>query len=282
MRSSIRHILSFASAAVVVTTLCACVLGMFSVKASRLTVVGRSDTLRGDEPYLGMIRFRSQFGTPGSTDILVLDELRTLGDQVRPGSSVAIPDDVGDVEVGPASPVSREDADKGIQPGLGGVIYIAMEEDHGGKDAVRNTLRDTAERLRKVLEKHVEQATWSDLALPLALAKADAELASGTGDGRCGLLDTRLCKFFKSRLGDDFIGRAVAIYVDIEDAYFQELLPIWQNVAASVQQQWPGCDDISKPICPIGTRSQVLSLDDPGDGSYRLSLEATFDTGSGH
>ncbi|WP_437676669.1 hypothetical protein [Sorangium sp. So ce131] len=270
MKSSVRHILAIVAAGAAVAALSACLGGTFSVKATRLTVVERSDTLRGDEPYLGMIRFKSQFGEASSTEVVVHDELRTFGDQVRPGTSVAIPDLVGDISFGAAFSMSRDDVfDDGQQPGVAGVIYVAMDEDHGGKAQVRDDLRETAGRLRSVLVRHVEQVPWIDSALPSALKHVNDELAGSPAYSA------------SSRRGDDYIGRAAAVYVGIEDGYFHELLPIWQDVARGLGSQWHGCDDASNPVCPIGTRPQVLTLDGPGDGSYRLSLEATFDTGSG-
>ncbi|WP_437756958.1 hypothetical protein [Sorangium sp. So ce1389] len=286
MKSKVHHVVSLALAVVLVAVISACVQGRFTVRAARLTVTERSDRVRGDEPYLGMIRFQSRFGTRGSTDVVVLDELRTLGDQVRPGSSLPIPAEVGEVRFGATAALSRQEivAD-GLQPGLGGVIYVAMEEDHGGKPEVRAVLREAAEQLRTTLVQHVEEESWSDIAFALALYQVRTGLESGAGEvageGRCGLLDTRVCRFLKSRVGDDFIGHAAIIHVGIEDDYFRELLPSWTETAGLFGEQWPGCDDGSNPVCPVGTRAHALLLDGAGDGSYRLDLEATFEDSSG-
>lgn len=255
----------------------ACTVGTYSVQATRLQVVNKSDIPIGDEPYIGSVRFRSQFGLANSTVVEVEASLNTLGDNVREGSWVNIPAEIGSWDVNTVALMSKADIfEDGRNPGIGGVLYLAMEQDHVGKPQVRDRLNSLAQQITGLLVKHVEGNKWSELAVPLALQRVQEGLTASTG-GDCGLLNTRICRFFTSRIGDDFIGSASVLYVGLEDAYFKELEPKWKAAAAAFGQAWPGCSSTTSPVCSIASRTHVLDLDDPStDGHYRMELVSTF------
>ncbi len=259
------------------TTIAACTLGDFYLQATLLTVHERNDRFRGDEPYLGVIRWQGVFDTPGSVEVEVFDELVTLGSQVRPGRSVAIPAEIGMVDFGTVGILNQADIDRGDNPGVGGVIYVAMEEDRVGKDVVRATLANIASELESVLVEQLENQAWSTSALPLTLQAVDERLSSTDGNEGCGLLNTRLCRFVRGRLGDDFIGQAALIYVGLEPEAFDALAPQWQAIADLFGSNWPACNDNQIALCAPSTRGRTHSLEFNGeDAQWSLDVFTRF------
>jgi hypothetical protein len=257
--------------------LMACVYGHLTVAASRLTVVSTNDRVRGDEPYFATIRFQAAYGSAGSTVVVVEDSLTTLGSRLRSGESVVPRDTVGRHDFGVLPVLDRADIDQGNAPGVGGVFYLMMEEDHGGKSAVRAAVQARAALLRELLAAHVEQASWGPFALPQSLAAIQEGLVLGEdgAGGGCGLLNTRACRFFRSRLGDDLIGFNGVIYAGISPAYFATLEPGWRALANALGTPWPDCGSAETPICPVATRAHLLEFQGE-DALYRLAVDTTF------
>ena len=256
-------------------TIAACTTGYASIRASRLLVVDRNDTLRGDEPYLGAIQWASIYGEPESTRVTVYDALTSLGSQVRPGESRSVPEEVGAAPFGLVSVLSRDDVEReGHSPGIGGVIYVALEEDHGGRSQVRERLHEVAAELEEILVEHVEQETWDRFAVPLTLQAIQEGLSDGE-PGSCGILNSRACRWFRGRLGDDFIGQATLIYVGVDQPYFDVLVPTWRAAAGLSRATWPECGDAVSPVCPVVGGTHELQLGG-GDGEYRLTTTLTF------
>jgi hypothetical protein len=254
--------------------LLACVYGGFTVSATRLTVVKKNDVPRGDEPYLASIRFRSTYGDTGSTHVEVEDSLKTLGSQVRPGHSVSLPSEIGVKTFGTIAALDEADIAEGRSPGMGGVLYVMMEEDHAGKDQVRKTVRARAETLRELLVENVEKVKWSKLALPLSLNAINDGLKKEGGGEACGLMGKPFCGLI-ARIGDDFIASNGVIYVSITQPYFETLEAGWKRAAAVFHQEWPGCGSLDTPVCPVQSESHLLEFHGK-DAFYQLEVEAEF------
>jgi hypothetical protein len=165
--------------------------------------------------------------------------------------------------------VNKNDVENGVShPMIAGIIYVAMEEDLVGKDQVSSALKQRATDLQSLLQQHVETGEWfQGLGLGLALQNVSDGLKSTTGG--CGLLDTKLCHWFTGLIGDDLIGQGMSIFVNIDNAYFQEVA----DKIAVFSSEWPLCSDTNTPICPLQNSSFVIDLNAPGDGHY--SLQAT-------
>jgi hypothetical protein len=173
--------------------------------------------------------------------------------------------------------LDESDIQQGRSPGVGGVFYVMMEEDHGGKDKVRAEVEARAQRLRELLVQNVEGSKWSSWAVPVSLKAISDELmkAGGVGGGGCGLLNTRACKFFRDRLGDDFIDFNGVVYVGISPSYLATLEPSWRGVASAFGQTWPDCNSPTTPVCPAASDSHLLEF--RGEGAfYRLEVDASF------
>lgn len=211
----------------------------WSFRPTSLTVHERNETRRiegrGDEPYLGVIYFRSIFGQPGSTKVAVLEELRTLGNNVRSGQTVRIPDDA-ELTV----------ADVGIQwdelrldVGLMGYQIVAMEADRRGKREVRNKLNELGNRLSDALRENVEGDRIGILS-PHDVQQRIRTAVFGSDEGRRPVRD-----FFSRAVrwlfrADDLIGTNLITVVGIDPS----ALP----------------DDMRDAFTPTSTTDPVSSL----------------------
>lgn len=182
---------------------------VLNIRASQLKVVEANETRaiegRGDEPYLGAIYVHSIGGIRGSTKVIVLDKLKTLGNNIRQGRTVSIGIDA---ELGVIDLVARRD-----QFGLMGLFFVAMEEDRRGKDTVRSVLRDTAKRIEECFRVHIEQRRdWF-----LRSAEIQRDLGDCVNDDSSGgdLFTGRFIRWLMR--GDDEIGQARLLFLTAPD-----------------------------------------------------------------
>lgn len=257
----------------------ACTAGKYEVVSSQLTVVNPNQNILGDKPYIAVIRFQSTFSVEGSTTVVPNVELTQLGSRMRGGDTAAIPASIGFKSYPIVARFSKEEVtEQGKNPTIYGTIIVGMEEDLAGEDQVREAVLDTARVLEESLARHIELGAWNrGLGLGVALNDISADLTSDPDGGGCGLADTRVCTWFRERIGDDLIGRAFYAAVNIDAEYYEEVSHVL-NVFSG--RTWPGCDHESNPICYVRNETRTLDLTGENAGHYQISMSSTYQTGS--
>lgn len=145
----------------------------FQLRPIALTVNSRTERSGGgDDPYFGVLYFRTSLGVRGSTMVEVLDLLQNVGDNLDSGTRVEINDEAAMVV-----------ADIGLQSGdfatLMGTVFVAVEEDKFGRSHVRDSLRTAADRVALFLTREAENDPVGVLGDPEAFADALQRAAAG-------------------------------------------------------------------------------------------------------
>lgn len=236
----------------------------------KLAVKNRQETRRiegrGDEPYLGAIYFRSVFGRRGSTKVAVLDELKTLGNNVGKNKYVTIPYSAG-LAISDAA-VAWDDITTNALNGNGiqvmGIQLLAMERDQRGKKQVREQLNKFGERLFAALEKQVEKNLLGLLNPEQTLQKIEDEVfqkKGGLAGGSFSIIDS-----FSNVL--KYLGRA-------DDIIGQNTLIIIGSQEKALQLELGDDYQPSSKVEPIGAlQNGTFNLDFKGSGAhYTLEIE---------
>lgn len=109
----------------------------FEIRPTELTV-NRQNEGGGDDPFLGVLFFRSSIGVPGSTLVEVLDLLSLISEDVTEGVTIPINDS--------AAMVVRDIGMQGNIATLISTVFVAIEEDQIGRSVVREKLKEAATR----------------------------------------------------------------------------------------------------------------------------------------
>lgn len=196
---------------------------ILNIQATQLQVVVANETRpiegRGDEPYLGAIYVRSIGGVRGSTKVVVLDDLKTLGNNISQSSTISIGLDAG---LGIVDLVSHRD-----RFGIMGLFFVAMEEDRRGKSTVREVLRDTARKMEECFRTYIEQRqNWWLESEQIERDLSACVLGNGHHSGG-GLFTGKFIDSAKKWLfrGDDEIGQAKLLFISGPEDILRDRMP---------------------------------------------------------
>lgn len=217
----------------------------FEIRPTQLAVDRKQEySGGGDDPFLGLLYFRTSVGVSGSTMVEVLDLLSLLGENLGPDDEPINIDDS-------AAMVVR---DIGFNHGIVtiiGAVFVALEEDKNGRDIVRNTLKEAADGIMEYLINTAER----DPAGVLSDFEGFAEGLKNAGQGGD---DTSAFKRWIGR-GHDLIGiNAVTLLT---------------SGAGIDLEQYTGADDPG--YYPVGLlENGDFELKYMGEGaSWRLNVE---------
>lgn len=239
---------------------------VWEIKPKQLTVNNRNETDvfsgKGDEPYIGAIYFRSVVNQRFSTKVKILDELQNLGENVRGGVALSIPDSakLKIVDYGVNQSLSE-----GITNGVNimGFIFIAMEADKIGKTVLRGKLRDAADALRLGLQEHVESDLGILVRSEQVLDKIQEKVQNAIFEER-GIFDGFLEWIGRA---DDLIGVNKLILVGIDESILRGQIRDYNPTVTT------------DPLSSINERN--FKLDFRGEGAYySLSIDVKESTSS--
>ncbi|SEB39353.1 hypothetical protein SAMN05192540_0005 [Maribacter dokdonensis] len=130
------------------------------IQPTLLTVNDRNEESRikgrGDEPALVAIYFRSIFGRKGSTKLKIMDSILKLGNNIRAGITVAIPNEAN-LSVQDSGITANTEIDiLGTSLVVMGCVFAAVELDNVGTEIVRSKIREKADKLKTALIEHIE------------------------------------------------------------------------------------------------------------------------------
>jgi hypothetical protein len=189
-----------------------------STAATRLNVIDADEEAffsNGDEPYIAVIKWRVTPGTPGSTQVSLLTEVRDeLATRMDDGDSVAIPASAGAVTFDNVTPVAFQQLLTGKIPELMGTVVIAMESDNSSWGAVNSIFRDVEAALRVELAAQIEPLTITDLTNQTAVANALSTAAANVEAAVKPSFFEAVALFFAA-FGDpdDVVGIGFTVYV---------------------------------------------------------------------
>jgi hypothetical protein len=198
--------------------------------------VDESDESSGDDPYIGMIYFRSVFAQGGSTNVGIFDQLPQLGQDVDSGVSLPIHGIVAADSFSQFAPTGFDPQHpgrlrvKGLP--LSGVVIVAIEEDADNRDVVRKRMSEAACSLRRYLREQVEQAPdgvrldqATEILATLGRGQLpDCDLTTsylGGGGGFIWQFFSHLGTVIESR--DDLVGTPTAAFVAVDPQQFKQL-----------------------------------------------------------
>jgi hypothetical protein len=250
-----------------VATLFACDL---RIDPAALRVVEKQESSRHDEPYLGVVRFESEFGRPDSTEV-TFSGTKVKLPPAEAGEMVDVPNDLADLLTFPDFPV-RSEATVGEGVSIAGAVIVAMENDDFGwdpvgGDGVKASLRDTRACLEDALRAQVETRAYSDGNLLLALQGVRSHLeAQCPGQGGLSGLEKVLVNLLQlfGRSPDDLMGSVFLVQVGVDPDYFDSafggLLPCRPFLTNPDQVARGGRFDSSRvaSICPVAPGPRVL------------------------
>jgi hypothetical protein len=200
---------------------------------SRLTVNVR-DEVSGDDPYLGMVYFRSTFARRGSTNVVILDELNQVGEDLDSGTTWPLRGLTASDAFSQFVP-RIEDLENPLEARVGGltifgVAVLAMEEDADNRDRVRAGLTEAGCSVRRLLRERIEQAPLN-VRLSDAIRTVDGVLGQppppceleegvwlGGGGGSFGELFSEIGDFLES--ADDLVGGKTALFAAVDPALY--------------------------------------------------------------
>jgi hypothetical protein len=208
----------------VVATLVACDL---RIDPGTLRVVEKQDDNRRDEPYLGVIRFQTEFGRTDSTEVTFSGHKVDLPSAAA-GETVDVPAELAEQLTFPDFPVRSEDS-VGEGVSIAGALIVAMEEDDFGwdpvgGDGVKASLNDTRQCLEDAFRAHVEtrEFTPGDLLLALQDVQSHLEAECPSRGGLSGL--ERVLRGLLSLFGrssDDLMGSAFLLQIGVDPDFFE-------------------------------------------------------------
>jgi|GEM_PF-2188917 len=211
----------------------------WTITPSSLTVRNRNEERRiegrGDEPYIGGLYFRSIFGKAGTTEVIKLKTLRTLGENVRAGRTIAIPPNanLSATDSGVTWNELGEAFAHGVQ--IMGYQFVAMEEDKRGKSVVKNKLDELGDKLETALRTHVESNPIGLLNAEATLDNIERDVLGGSGLSGGASFGTHLENAIRW-LGraDDLIGQNQLILIGLSEEILRAQLGDDYNPTASV------------------------------------------------
>ena len=124
----------------------------------------------GDEPYFFVIKYRSRFGTPGSTKVEWMGTLDPLKTDMKSGSKVTIPDHLGKISFNDVERLGAADFMNGLQPEVYGFHIQVMEQDHTNNPTLRDIISQAQHALKKELVENIENN-------PVSIEYKDGNLA---------------------------------------------------------------------------------------------------------
>lgn len=116
----------------------------------------------GDEPYVGVIAYRSTVGTAGSTSAWFLGGLQELSSDARAGHVLTIPDAMGRATFPRVARRTASDIVAGRSPEVIGTITVTVESDGTPWSTVRSTFNDLAGRAREAVASVIETTSLSE------------------------------------------------------------------------------------------------------------------------
>lgn len=251
----------------IVATLVACDL---RIDPAALTITEKQSDGRYDKPYLGVVRFQSEFGRRDSTDVTFSGEKVRIA-AAEEGEMVDVPNELAEELTFPDFPVRSEDTvDAGVS--IAGAVIVAMEgDDFGwdpvGGDGVKESLRDTRTCLEDALRAQVETRRFTPGSLLLALDGIRSDLEENC-PGRGGLSGLeRVLKGLLSLFGqspDDLMGSVFLVQVGVDPDFFDRsfagVLSCRPFLTNPEQMALGGPFDSSRvaSICPVANGPRVL------------------------
>lgn len=240
---------------------------VWTINPVKLTIIERNETRpiegRGDEPYIGGMYFRSIFGKLGSTKVLKIDDLVTLGENVK--HSVDIPESANLAVFDSAS--TWNDLIAGVNNGVQvmGYAFIAMEEDVRGKSIVKEEIEKFAGRLFNSLKEHVEGDISGLLNAEEVLEKVERDVYTEPG-GLSGGASAVKGEGFKNLIewlfrGDDIIGQNMLVLVNLSE----------EILRSRIEEYDPSSR--TKPVSALTDRTFELDLKGEDEGFYRLTVK---------
>lgn len=173
----------------------------------------------GDEPYIGVIAFRSKFGTPGSTTARFLGGLKELHGGADDGDSMSIPDSMGRANFFNITRVNGIDMIGGINPEICGTVTVAMESDATPFSAMSTGFSEAAKIAKREIAAIIETTTISQII-------SDPDTFQQKINDMSNRLRKRAELTVWERIGqtliswgdpDDRIGAKVALFLGVQD-----------------------------------------------------------------
>ncbi|MDX1692757.1 MAG: hypothetical protein R3208_03260 [Ketobacteraceae bacterium] len=249
--------------------------GEFSMQPTSLRIVDTDDSGSwfdpADEPYIGIIHFQGFFSNPDSVTVTTNTDLTTLSTSAGEGDIISLISEFSDHSFGSLFTTTSEQLNDGAGIWVAGAIYIGVDHDNPGKGNVRDAIVDIADALEDSLRVHIGGGSWGILGDGFweALQNVMADLDEGNDGGGSG--------WFTRMIADDLVGTGIFLHMGIEQDFYDDLLPIWEAVAASEGVEFFGCENGQVSICPMQTTSKVLHLNETdSEGDYRLTVTSTF------
>ena len=241
----------------------------FKIEPTSLRIVAQDDQGqvfdKGDEPYIGIIHFKAFFGSVPSVSVSTNTNFDTLDTNARAGDVINIAPDFPIHSFGTLSISTKESLENGAGLFIAGAIYVGMDHDWAGKSVVRDRLDEIADDLEASLITNIGGGSFGALGLGIwsALDAVMADLDMGEDSSRSGI-------------GDDMVGTGVALYLGMEESYYDELEDlIWGAIVG-----WEDIDCGNGPvsICPMKSEIRILHLNNNNDsnGDYRVTLDVDF------
>ena len=252
------------------------------IEPANLRVVERQDSSGRDEPYFGVVRFRSEFGRRGST-VVEFSGQRHRAPKAGPGEVVEVPAEMAAELTFEDFPVRGPDELRdGVS--IAGALVVAMEGDDYGwnpalGDGVKHSLADTRSCLEDALRAHVEPRAWSALALLGALAQVrrhlEEECPSKGGLSGLEKVLIGLGKLFGQK-PDDLMGSAFLVQIGVEppvfDSLFGSVLSCRPFLTNPDQMAEGGRFDSSRvaSICPVAPHRRLTLWFERAEGRRGL------------
>ncbi len=237
---------------------------VFNIRPLRFAILNRNEESffngKGDEPYFGVLYFRSIFGKPGSTKVVSLTTLKTQGKNLGVGT-YSLPSD-SNLSITDTAVVwdnTIQAFTNGIQ--VSGYQMVAIEEDWHGKGVARDTINGKKDKLFKALVTHVENNIGGILNME-ATTEAIKNEVSGES---AGFLKKALTTVFAAITNaDDLIGENGITLINLTASALQAQLGANYNP-----------DSQKDPIGSVVPRLYKLEFKG-SDARYRVDVEVSY------